>query len=374
MKNKNKAIILIVSIMFIASICLYSIFDIFLQDGGKFKEFIGTITGQSTSTGTNDSGNNNHINSDLLSSTVKMQLVALPDTETEEWSDVADNVLSSVVYIANYGTTSSSSGSGIILSSDGYIVTNNHVIEGSSRLQVILNDDTAYDAQVVGADANTDLAVIKINATGLNAAVFGDSDSLRVAESVMAVGSPGGLEFKSSVSIGYVSSKSRNMDMGEGYIVDCIQTDAAINPGNSGGALFNKYGQVVGINSSKIVAEGFEGMGFAISTSEAQPIINDLIEYGYVKDRARLGISGRLVYYGSRYNYKIGLQITSLTNESAIEKGLQVNDIITKINDVEINSVTVVNRQLQGKKPGDSITLDVYRSNSTFKVTIELCS
>ena len=178
-------------------------------------------------------------------------------------------------------------GSGIIFSEDGYIVTNAHVVDGATSLKAILSDGTTYEAELVGSDTLTDLAVLKIDATGLQAAEFGSSEDLRVADQVMAIGNPGGYQLNSSVTIGYVSALNRAIsNSSTGYTMEYIQTDAAINPGNSGGALVNQYGQVVGINSAKISATGYEGLGFAIPAETAQPVISDLIEYGYVKDRA----------------------------------------------------------------------------------------
>ncbi len=220
--------------------------------------------------------------------------------------DIAAKLTPSVVCIQNYQVTQNygfyadrhvgqqrfpaSEGSGIIMSEDGYIITNAHVVEGATSLKVMTSDGETYEAQLVGSDTVTDLAVVKIDATGLTAAEFGSSEDLRVADKVMAIGNPGGHEL--SVTIGYVSALNRAIaNNTTGYTMEYIQTDAAINPGNSGGALINEYGQVVGINSAKISATGYEGLGFAIPIDTAQPIISDLIQYGYVKDRAVLGIS-----------------------------------------------------------------------------------
>ena len=204
--------------------------------------------------------------------------------------EAAQKVIPSVVCIQAYSNTNgylgtsseTGEGSGIIASSDGYIITNAHVIEGASALKVILSDGTSYEATVVGSDTATDLALIKIDATGLQAAEFGSSEDLQVGEQVIAIGNPGGIQFNSSVTVGYVSALNRSITY-NGYDMECIQTDAAINPGNSGGALVNMYGQVIGINSAKITATGYEGLGFAIPINTVQPIINNLKQYGYVK-------------------------------------------------------------------------------------------
>ncbi len=256
-------------------------------------------------------------------------------------------------------------GSGIIISEDGYIVTNQHVISGADRLSVVTSDGTSYEAELIGEDSQTDLAVIKVNTSDkLTPAEFGSSDDLQVTDQVLAIGNPGGLQFNSSVTIGYVSALNRPVTNTEtGFVVNCIQTDAAINPGNSGGALVNLDGLVVGINSSKIAATEYEGMGFAIPSTVVQPIVSDLIDYGYVRDRAMLGITGAFVnramssFYGLPQGYCVGETVT----ESAKASGLQTNDIITAIDDTQIVAENTVSSYLATKKPGDKVTLTVDR-------------
>ncbi len=256
-------------------------------------------------------------------------------------------------------------GSGIILSEDGYIVTNQHVISGADRLSVVTSDGTSYEAELIGEDSQTDLAVIKVNTEDkLTPAEFGSSDDLQVTDQVLAIGNPGGLQFNSSVTIGYVSALNRPVTNGEtGFVVNCIQTDAAINPGNSGGALVDLNGLVVGINSSKIAATEYEGMGFAIPSTVVQPIVSDLIEYGYVRDRAMLGITGAFVnrsmssFYGLPQGYCVGETVT----ENAKASGLKTNDIITAIDDTQVVAENTVSSYLATKKPGDKVTLTVDR-------------
>lgn len=271
-----------------------------------------------------------------------------------------------------------SEGSGIITSSDGYIITNAHVVNGASSLKVILSSGKTYQAKLVGSDNVSDLAVIKIDAPGLPAAQFGSSGDLQVADTVMAVGNPGGMEFNSSVTVGYVSALNREITNSEtGYTMKCIQTDAAINPGNSGGALVNMKGQVVGINSSKIVATGYEGLGFAIPIDVAQPIVSQLKEYGYVKDRAVLGITGQ---YIDAMTARIkglsvtGVYVVSITSQAVSSAGLQRGDIITKINDDAVTSMNTITALIAKKKPGDSVTLQVTRpiTGQTFTATVKL--
>lgn len=313
--------------------------------------------------------------------------------------EVAKKVIPSVVCIQNYQRSNNNSmfffgggaqngdagdevspvseGSGIIATSDGYIITNAHVVEGASSLKVILSDGTSYEAQLVGSDSITDLAVIKIDATGLQAAEFGSSGDLEVGDSVMAIGNPGGLELSSSVTQGIVSALNRQITNSEtGYTMDCIQTDTAINPGNSGGALVNMYGQVVGINSSKIVAEGYEGLGFAIPIDDAQSVISNLKEYGYVKDRAVLGITGQYLDSMSArfYGLTSGMYVASISNESVSNAGITQGCIITKIDDTNITSSSTITSYVSKLKPGDKVTLTVVNdlTGRTFTADVTL--
>ena len=235
------------------------------------------------------------------------------------------------------GTTSeqqAGGATGIIMTSDGYIITNWHCVINEktnrqfARIQVTTYDGTKYDqATVIGADKDTDLAVIKINAANLKAAEFGDSSQLSMGDRVVALGNAGGLEW--SASQGIVSGTARDVYDDTGYSIKCLQTDAAINPGNSGGPLLNNQGQVIGVNSAKIVAEGYEGLGFSIPIKEAKVIIDDLLKYGYVKGRVMLGIMGNEV---ATPGYE-GFMINSI-NEGSVLQGTkaQAGDIITHVN------------------------------------------
>lgn len=275
-------------------------------------------------------------------------------------------------------------GSGIIISQDGFIITNAHVVEGASMITVVLENDEEYRATLKGIDTRSDLAVLKIDKVGLTAAELGDSSQTVLGESVIAIGNPGGLELAGSCTGGMVSGLDRTIsDDTSGYAMSYIQTDAAINPGNSGGALVNMYGQVIGINSAKIAAEGYEGLGFAIPINEALPIINDLQNYGYVKNRAKIGISFQLITEAASryYNYTVpaGLLITEIDNTCDIsKKGVQTSDIITKIDGKDITSANVVYSVLNEKKPGDKVKLTVYRigtrvtTSKTFDVEVVL--
>ena len=212
-------------------------------------------------------------------------------------------------------------GSGIIINSDGYIITNQHVINGATTVKVVLNNGKEYDAKLIGQDRKTDLAVIKIEETNLPTAELGQSSALEVGELAVAIGNPMGLEFAGSVTAGVISALNRTMTV-DGRQYTLIQTDAAINPGNSGGALVNKYGQVIGINTVKIGASGYEGMGFAIPIDIAMPIINELLESGYVKGRPVIGVSLREIneQISKRYNLPVGLYVLEVMEFSGAEK------------------------------------------------------
>ena len=260
----------------------------------------------------------------------------------------------------------SASGSGVIMSSDGYIVTNAHVVDGADSIKVVLNNGEEYEASLIGIDTKTDLAVIKISATNLTPAEFGNSKQVEDGEPVVAIGNPGGIELAGSVTQGIVSAAEREVKSSNGgYRMKCIQTDAAINPGNSGGALINQYGQVIGINSSKIAATDYEGIGFAIAMTEAKPIIDDLLNYGYVKDRVKIGISYTEVdaILAKLNGIPAGIYVEAVEQDSdAYAKGIRQGDIITHINGKEIASSDVITEELKNFKPGQTVTLTVFRS------------
>ncbi len=298
---------------------------------------------------------------------------------------IASKVRPSVVGIAQYSAqdtfTPSGEGSGIVINTDGYIVTNAHVVAGSTGINVELDNGETYSARLIGIDAKTDLAVIKIEAPGLIAAEFGNSDTVEVGETVVAIGNPGGSTLAGSVTQGIVSAVNRMIKDG-GYSSSFIQTDAAINPGNSGGALVNEYGQVIGINSSKIAAVDYEGIGFAIPISEAKPVIDQLMAYGYVKGRTKIGISGVEINQTlSQINsIPVGIYIQSVDPTSDLAgKNIRQGDIITAIDGTKIETFDDVSAFLKTKVPGDSVTLTLYRSargtqgsGQTFSVTMKL--
>ncbi len=273
--------------------------------------------------------------------------------------------------------TPTSEGSGVIFSSDGYIITNAHVVSKAKKLKVVLSNGKKYEAKLIGSDDVTDLAVIKIDATGLTPATFGSSSELEVGDDVLAIGSPDGEEFSSTVTAGIVSGLDRAVTNSEtGYTMNCIQTDAAINPGNSGGALVNMKGHVVGINSSKIVDTTVEGMGFSIPINVAQNVVSELKQYGYVKDRAVLGITERYIdsIDASHLQVPAGCLIVSVTSNKVTAAGIQKGDIITKIDGKAVTGGNVITSEIATKKPGDTVTLNVTRSSTgqSFTAKVEL--
>lgn len=256
------------------------------------------------------------------------------------------------------------SGSGIIISEDGYIVTNQHVIDGATEISVILNTGDEYVATLVGEDSKSDLAVLKINKTGLPAATLGDSDEVKVGELAVAIGNPLGQELAGTVTAGVISAVNRTMTV-DNKKYNLIQTDAAINPGNSGGALVNQHGEVIGINTIKLSSESVEGIGFAIAISEAKPIIDDLINNGYVSGRPLVGISARAT--------RNGLSVDSVSQGSgAANAGIQAGDLIVKADGKVVTSVDALNEVRDTKKPGDSLKLTVIRNGELIEVNVIL--
>ena len=318
----------------------------------------------------------------------QLSLENRPAADEEEYTDgvlsteeIAAKVRPSVVGIQTYRTEYPmqvyGTGSGIIMSEDGYIVTNAHVVSGATGgILVILDNNEEYEAEVVGIDEKTDVAVIKIDASNLTAAEFGNSDELVLGERIVAIGNPTGMNLAGSVTQGIVSGLKRlisvtNEETNETIEMEAIQVDAAINPGNSGGALINKYGQVVGINSSKMSSTQIEGIGFAIPISTAKPIVDDLIAYGYVRGRVLLGIT----YYpvsdavGAMSGYTPGLWVQSVREDmDAYAKGLRAGDIITQIDGQDVRDSATVKGILSAKKPGDSVELTVVQQSISGKI------
>lgn len=299
--------------------------------------------------------------------------------------EIVDKVGPAVVGIATKTTTYNNyygfgpseqqgSGSGVIISSDGYVVTNNHVIENANEVTVILNTNETYPAKVIGADARTDIAVLKIDASELPFAAMGSSSDLRVGDTAIAIGNPLGQEFAGTTTQGIISGLNRSVTI-DNKQLNLIQTDAAINPGNSGGALVNAFGQLIGINTAKISSSSLEGLGFAIPIDEAKPVIEDLINNGYVTGRPVIGIGGRAVTEkdAEAYGLKVGVYVASMTpNSPAYMAGVKIGDIIYECDGQKVTSVEEINDVKNKKQPGDEMKLKVYRQDRELEITLIL--
>lgn len=324
-------------------------------------------------------------------------------TSLENYSDTsvyaANKILPSIVgikieYTVNstsiFGRSNSSaataSGSGIIISEDGYILTNNHVVSSSSsesnsyyqiseatKVTVTLfNDETEYEAKIVGQDEQTDLAVIKIEKSGLTKAEFADSDDVKVGEFAMAVGNP--INMTSTVTTGIISAVNRKITDSDGKTYTCIQTDAAINSGNSGGALVNSEGKVIGINTLKLSGTGIEGIGFAIPINSTTDITSQLIQYSKVK-RPFIGISGIDLdeTTAKKYNLVVGVYVKSVEDFSSAEKGgLKAGDVIIEADGKSIKSMDELNEIKNSHQIGDTIKLKINRDGSEKELTLTL--
>lgn len=280
--------------------------------------------------------------------------------------------------------TAEATGSGVIINKDGYILTNNHVVsssDSSSYYQVseakditvsLYNSDEKYNATIIGTDALTDLAVIKIDADNLTVAELGDSSSAKIGQFVLAVGNPLGLD--TSVTSGIISALDRDVTSEDGTVYNVMQTDCAINSGNSGGALVNSNGEVIGINTLKLSGTGIEGVGFAIPINSTVDIFDQLIKHGKVL-RPYIGISGSDLSkpVAERYNLPVGIYVESISEDSdAINSGLKKGDVITAINGTKISTMKELNNLKNQLSIGDTITLTVYRSGEDLEIKVKL--
>ncbi len=266
-------------------------------------------------------------------------------------------------------------GSGVIYDKDGYIATNNHVVEGASEIIVSLPDGRSVKGKVLGTDAATDLAVVKISADNLSVATFGDSDTLQVGEPAIAIGNPLGLEFRGSVTAGIISALNRSIEIGEKKL-NLIQTDAAINPGNSGGALVNADGEVVGINSAKIAASNVEGIGFAIPVNTAKPILDELAKKGHVA-RPYIGASLMDKDAAERYGFEMDLHggiflVKVVPGSPASKAGIRAGDILINFNGKQVKTAVDLRAELNQCKVGDRIDVIIWRDGATQTKTVVL--
>ena len=341
---------------------------------------------------------------DASGNSVEYRTVNLADTDYPDFTYAAESAVEAVVYVEVtvqsrqqyqnidpffrffFGDEYSmpqqreqkGSGSGVIIRPDGYIVTNNHVVSGASKIQVTLNNNQQYDATVVGTDPATDVAIIKVDATDLPTIPLGDSDALRLGEWVLAIGSPLGAQLRSTITAGIVSAKGRSMPdySGEFKIESFIQTDAAVNPGNSGGALVNKKGELVGINTAIVSQTGsYTGYSFAVPVNIVKRVAEDLMDYGSVK-RAVLGISMGSVDKKFADEMKLsavaGVYINEVMKGSAAEKaGLQKNDVIVAIDGQKITDASSVQAKVSSYHPGDKAVISFIRDGKQQQTTVE---
>ena len=272
----------------------------------------------------------------------------------------------------------SSTGSGVVLSADGYVITNYHVVEDATAISVLFTDGRQLNARMVGGDKLSDLAVLAVDAQDLTPAEFGDSNTLRVGDTVVAIGDPLGIELRGTMTDGIVSAINRDLTT-EGRTLTLIQTNAALNSGNSGGPLINCYGQVVGINTMKIGdyvnSGGVEGLGFAIPSTTVKHIVDQLISQGYVSGRPELGIQGVDIpeFYQYYYRMPAGVYVNAVAKGSdAEEKGVRVKDIILAIDGERISCIEDIQTVLYNYQPGDAVTVILYRGGYQYEVDIML--
>ena len=307
--------------------------------------------------------------------TLELQSAAEKELSLQE---LYQNCSPSIVAISGYvdGKTGYSWGTGVVLSQDGLILTNTHVIEDCDRATVTLYDDSVYEAKLVGADAISDVAVLKIEATGLPAASFGDSGSLMVGDRVAAIGNPLGETFRMTLTDGIISAIERGINY-NGHSMTLLQTNTALNEGNSGGPLFNMYGQVVGVTNMKMMSSysSIEGIGFAIPSSTVKSVVNALVAEGEVRGRPSVGITigGIPDNASEHYNIPGGVYVSDVTKGSDAEaKGIQVGDIITAVNGQPVSSVDEVGAIKNQLNVGDSMTFTIWREGETFDVDVVL--
>ena len=310
---------------------------------------------------------------------------AAPATPASE--DEADGALSlqeiykkcigSVVSITASAQSGKSSGTGIVLSADGYLITNHHVIENAQVIAVQTSDDRQFQASIIGSDEASDLAVLKVESDDLQPAEFGDSGKLAVGDRLVAIGDPLGAQLRGTMTSGIVSAINRDLEVND-RTMTLIQTDAALNNGNSGGPLINCYGQVIGINTMKLrsyYSTTAEGLGFAIPMAVAKPILEELMENGYVAGRPAIGISYDTLPLAFRiyYNLPEGVYISAVYDGSdAQAKGVAAGDIITAVNGTRVTSIDELNRVKNQFTAGDSITLTLYNGGSYRDVEVTL--
>lgn len=386
-KKKNGKIAVIVTACVLLTVLLFG--TVIAGSVAYIKNYTENYVGDNTSATVTDGSADSSVNS---GSAVKLPTSADTDptvtlsvgssTEKYTLSEVAAMTVNSVVEIRTESTVTGNymqqyitegAGSGVIVTTDGYIATNNHVIDGASSIKVILRDGTEYSATLVGTDEKTDIAVVKIDATGLSPVTFADSDNIVLAETAIAIGNPLG-ELGGSVTEGIISALSRTITV-ENQEMTLLQTTAAVNPGNSGGGLFNMSGELIGVVNAKSTGENIEGIGFAIPSNTAISAIKDIIQYGYVKGRVMLGITTvEILDSATAMQYrvnKLGVYVYKVaTNSDADKAGLTSGDLIVSFNGTAIESSSQLSALVQNCSIGDTVQMVIYRDRSEQTVTI----
>lgn len=306
-----------------------------------------------------------------LAPDVKMQLNPAPE-QPLSFKEIYDKVLPSIVGVQAYSAYGGSTGTGVILTEDGYIITNHHILSGRSEVEVVLSDETVYEARLVGSDAESDLAVLKIDAAGLTPAEFGNSDQLQVGDVVVAIGNPLGFELFGTMTDGIVSAINRDVRV-DGYSMNLIQTTAALNSGNSGGALINSCGQVIGITNMKMMSSynTIEGLGFAIPSVSAKEVVDILLAQGKITGRPTIGISCLTVtaeYYGQD-----GVCVKSVTTGSPAEQaGILPEDIIIRANGRTIATLDDLTAVRDAAGVGGTLELTIWRGGELLTTSLIL--
>ena len=303
--------------------------------------------------------------------------VTIPSAaEPMSWQQVYKKVIPSVVSVVCTGNYSSSSGTGVIMDDKGYIITNAHVVENALEIQVLLHDGRTVSAHCLGTDVISDLAVLYVEAEGLTAAEFGDSDVLEVGDEVVAIGDPLGVELRGTMTDGIISAINRDLDI-NGRTMSLIQTTAALNSGNSGGPLVNCYGQVIGINTMKIADYatygGVEGLGFAIPMTSVKSVVEQLATNGYVAGRPDLGLEGQMVsqFYQHYYRLPAGMLITWVDPDSdAAALGIREGDILLYLDGQRITSLSVYQETVNGLEVDQQVSAMIYRSGKEYELTL----
>ncbi len=312
-----------------------------------------------------------------------LQLKPSPEQQDSEksngrlsWQQVYEKVIPSVVSITAASAGGTSSGTGVVMNCNGYIITNAHVVENAESIRVLLTDGRELEASQVGIDGISDLAVLYVEAEDLVAAEFGDSDALRVGDEVVAIGDPLGIELRGTMTDGMISAINRDLKIG-GKTMTLLQTTAALNSGNSGGPLINCYGQVIGINTMKIgdyaSASGVEGLGFAIPMTSVKNVVEQLVTVGYIAGRPSLGLKGQMLSNFYQYYYRLpaGLLVTEvIEGSSAQEMGIEPGDLILSVDGNRITGTNVLEELLYSMEVGDSVKVVVYRGGREYQLSI----